>query len=49
MSGYADATARSSGLLAEGATVLNKPFRRYDLACQLRVAMAENPGPGQKA
>ncbi len=49
MSGYADATARSSGLLAEGATVLNKPFRRYDLACQLRVAMAGIPGPGQKA
>jgi PAS domain S-box-containing protein len=48
MSGYADAAARSSGLLAEGATVLNKPFRRYDLACQLRVAMAETPGAGQK-
>jgi PAS domain S-box-containing protein len=48
MSGYADAAARSSGLLAEGATVLSKPFRRYDLACQLRVAMAEPPGPGQK-
>jgi signal transduction histidine kinase len=40
MSGYADAEARSSGLLAEGATVLSKPFRRYELACQLRVALA---------
>ncbi len=40
MSGYADAEARSSGLLAEGATVLSKPFRRHDLACQLRVALA---------
>ncbi len=41
MSGYADADARSSGLLTEGATVLSKPFRRHDLACQLRVALAE--------
>ena len=41
MSGYADATARSSGLLAAGATVLNKPFRRYDLACKLRVALTQ--------
>ncbi len=41
MSGYADAAARSSGLLGEGATVLSKPFRRYDLACQLRVALAQ--------
>jgi CheY-like chemotaxis protein len=40
MSGYADAEARSSGLLAEGATVLNKPFRRHDLAHHLRVALA---------
>jgi len=39
MSGYADAVARSSGLLAEGATVLNKPFRRHDLARQLRMAL----------
>ena len=44
MSGYADAEARSSGLLAEGATVLSKPFRRHDLACQLRVALAEPVG-----
>ena len=40
MSGYADAEARSSDLLAEGAMVLNKPFRRYELACQLRLALA---------
>ena len=39
MSGYADAAARSSSLLAEGATIINKPFRRYDLACQLRMAL----------
>ncbi len=44
MSGYADAEARSSGLLAEEATVLSKPFRRHDLACQLRVALAEHAG-----
>ncbi len=41
MSGYADAEARSSGLPAAGATVLNKPFRRHDLARQLRVALAQ--------
>jgi PAS domain S-box-containing protein len=46
MSGYADAEARSSDILAEGATVLSKPFRRYDLACQLRVALAGTPGAG---
>jgi PAS domain S-box-containing protein len=46
MSGYADAEARSSEILAEGATVLSKPFRRYDLACQLRVALAGIPGAG---
>ncbi len=40
MSGYADASVRNLGLLADGATVLNKPFRRYDLACQVRVALA---------
>ena len=44
MSGYADAEARSSGLLAEGATVLSKPFRRHELARQLRVALAEQAG-----
>lgn len=44
MSGYADAEARSSDLLAQGATVINKPFRRYDLACQLRVALAGRAG-----
>ncbi len=44
MSGYADAEARGSGLLAEGATVLSKPFRRHDLACQLRVVLAEQLG-----
>ncbi len=48
MSGYADAAARSSGLLAEGATVLSKPFRRYDLACQMRVALAGIPEAGQE-
>ncbi len=41
MSGYADAAARSSGLLAEEATILKKPFRRHDLACQLRVALTQ--------
>ena len=41
MSGYTDAAARSSGLLADGATVINKPFRRYELACQLRVILAQ--------
>ncbi len=39
MSGYSDAAARSSDLIAEGATILKKPFRRYDLACQLRMAL----------
>jgi CheY-like chemotaxis protein len=41
MSGYADDAARSSSLLAEGATVINKPFRRYELACQLRVSLTQ--------
>ena len=44
MSGYADAEARSTAILSEGATVLSKPFRRYDLACQLRVALAQPVG-----
>jgi CheY-like chemotaxis protein len=44
MSGYADTAAYSAELLVAGATVLNKPFRRYDLACQLRVALAQSTG-----
>lgn len=44
MSGYADTAAFSAELLQAGATVLNKPFRRYDLACQLRVALAQSTG-----
>ena len=46
MSGYADAAARSSGLLAEGATILSKPFQRYDLACQMRTPLAGIPEAG---
>ena len=46
MSGYADAEAAGSGLLEEGAKVLTKPFRRYDLACQVRVALAGTSAAG---
>jgi two-component system CheB/CheR fusion protein len=44
MSGYADAEARSSDLLAAGVTVLHKPFRRYDLARQVRLSLAQPIG-----
>jgi hypothetical protein len=44
MSGYADAEARSSDLLAAGVTVLHKPFRRSDLARQLRLSLAQPIG-----
>ncbi len=43
MSGYANHPARGSGPLSEAVAVLNKPFRKRDLARRLRAALGCDP------
>ena len=43
MSGYTDHPAHGSGPLSEAAAVLNKPFRKRDLARRLRAALGCGP------
>ncbi len=43
MSGYTNHPARGSGPLSEAAAVLNKPFRKHDLARRLRAALGCGP------
>jgi len=43
MSGYANHPARGSGPLSEAVAVLNKPFRKRDLARRLRAALGCGP------
>jgi two-component system CheB/CheR fusion protein len=43
MTGYADSSARNVGPLPETAVILNKPFRKHDLACGIRAALGRGP------
>jgi len=47
MSGYPENAIVHQGKLDEGVTLLQKPFRKLDLARKVRQVLDETPGQGQ--